>query len=450
MKNYLSRSLYLVLLTVSMVTAVGLFTPFQLAGLQIKKVNLAADIQKDKLTPSSKPVAQTQRDSIRPAPKPEPQPVRNGPKGITHVEDFSENEKGLKEFSEALRSANRQPVRIAFFGDSFIEGDIVSGSLRDTLQRLFGGRGVGYVPLASEVAQYRTTVQHTHEHWITYSMVNKRPDSIRLGFPGYCFVPLAGNRVMYQPPKRGGHVIDNLLIYYQSTADATLHCTVNDTLHQALPLPWADSLAEVRVAAERAKSVGMHIDPHGGVRLFGASLEYGNGVYVDNFAMRGNSGMGLGQLDEDAIRQFQAYRNYRLLILQYGLNVVTEKDTVGYGWYVDKMVRVVKRLKQLLPKTAIVIMSVSDRSYNEGGTYQTLPGIPVMRDAQRDIARKAGVCFWDLYAAMGGENSMPRYVQAQPPLAAKDYTHLTFRGGKKIARLFAEALLTEHAKYEPK
>ncbi len=447
MKNYLPRSLYLALLSIACLTAVGLITPIRLAGLDIKKVSLIADIQRD--VPAKETVRQAPKDSLKQIPPelPPPPPI-DCPRGITCLENFSGHERGLKGLSVALRSAKRQAVRIAFLGDSFIEGDIVSGSLRDTLQALFGGRGVGYVPLASEVAQYRTTVRHTYENWLTYSMVSKRPDSIRLGFPGYCFVPMADNHVTYQTPKRGRALMDDLLLYYQAPVEVGLHCTVNDTLPLTVPLPMVDSLAEVRVALAGARSVQLKIDPVSGVRLYGASIENGNGVYVDNLAMRGNSGMGLAQLDEAAIRQFQAYRNYRLLILQYGLNVVTEHDTLGYDWYVDKMVRVVKRLQQLLPQTAIVVMSVSDRSYNEGGTYRTIPGIPAMRDAQRKIAQKAGVYFWDLYAAMGGENSMPRYVQAQPPLAAKDYTHLTYRGGKKIAQLFADALLTEHAKYD--
>jgi hypothetical protein len=87
-------------------------------------------------------------------------------------------------------------------------------------------------------------------------------------------------------------------------------------------------------------------------------------------------------------------------LLQYGLNVVTEKDSTGYAWYIEKMVRIVKRLKLLMPRTSIVIVSVSDRSYNSNGDFLTIPAIPVMRDAQREIARKSEVMFWDLYTAM--------------------------------------------------
>jgi lysophospholipase L1-like esterase len=79
-----------------------------------------------------------------------------------------------------------------------------------------------------------------------------------------------------------------------------------------------------------------------------------------------------------------------------------------------------------------------------------MPDVKVMRDIQRRIAQKSGIAFWDMFVAMGGENSIKKYTEAQPPLAAKDYTHLTFRGGREIAKKLADALLNEKAKYERK
>ena len=38
-----------------------------------------------------------------------------------------------------------EEVRIAFLGDSFVEGDILTSDLREALQAKFGGRGVGFV-----------------------------------------------------------------------------------------------------------------------------------------------------------------------------------------------------------------------------------------------------------------------------------------------------------------
>jgi hypothetical protein len=51
---------------------------------------------------------------------------------------------------------------------------------------------------------------------------------------------------------------------------------------------------------------------------------------------------------------------------------------------------------------------------------------------------------------MGGEDSMVKFVTAKPALAAKDYTHLTFKGGKKLASSLVKSLLFELEKYEKK
>lgn len=59
----------------------------------------------------------------------------------THIEDYSVGHIGLKRFFTALknRETMNRPVRVAFLGDSFIEGDIVVADLRSALQKEFGG-----------------------------------------------------------------------------------------------------------------------------------------------------------------------------------------------------------------------------------------------------------------------------------------------------------------------
>ena len=53
-----------------------------------------------------------------------------------------------------------------------------------------------------------------------------------------------------------------------------------------------------------------------------------------------------------------------------------------------------------------------------------------------------------MFEAMGGENSIAAYTESVPPLAAKDYTHLTHLGGEKIGKKLAAALLEEFHKNE--
>ena len=79
-----------------------------------------------------------------------------------------------------------------------------------------------------------------------------------------------------------------------------------------------------------------------------------------------------------------------------------------------------------------------------------MPEVPSLLETQREIASENKLAFWNLYDAMGGENSMVKFVDEQPPLANRDYTHLNFRGARKIAHIFAQTIFYEKFKYDKK
>lgn len=446
--NQLPKVFLLTLIVIGVLLLLSFVPAITIGSIKLRKVTLLADIQKEKLKPIAK--KRISKQKITP---PEAVIKKNEfcPKGITCIEDYSENKKAMWDFVRALNQTKNKPVRVAFFGDSFIEGDILTASLRDTLQMLFGGRGVGYVPITSEVARFRTTIQHTFTNWKTYSFVGQKNPFSPLGTPGYCFVPQNENSVEFKPGKRRFvNQFNKVRLFYKSKLQDSLHYTLNDSLRQSIALDTTNSLRQLTLKAKDAKSLKLDFRPYDSLKLYGISFEDGAGIYIDNLAMRGNSGMGLLQVSNEMHRQFNQYQNYSLIILQYGLNVASEEDTTGYVWYTQKMARAVNLLKENFPESSILIISVSDRSSNQEGTFATMATIPDMVNAQREIARKCKVAFWDLYTAMGGENSMLKFVAAVPPLAAKDYTHLTFQGGRKLARMLAETMLYERKRYEPK
>jgi len=73
--------------------------------------------------------------------------------------------------------------------------------------------------------------------------------------------------------------------------------------------------------------------------------------------------------------------------------------------------------------------------------------VPVVRDALKEAAFDAGAAYFDIYEVMGGENSMPLWVNADPPLAAPDYTHFSRRGSNQIAEVFINSLMTDYDKW---
>jgi hypothetical protein len=102
------------------------------------------------------------------------------------------NDSALHNFFASLNKTKvgNHQTRIAYFGDSFIEGDLITQDFRSLLQNEFGGGGVGYVPITSIVAGFRQSVLHSFEGWNTYSLVDAPPQKHCLFISGYTFCPL--------------------------------------------------------------------------------------------------------------------------------------------------------------------------------------------------------------------------------------------------------------------
>jgi lysophospholipase L1-like esterase len=442
--NYLAQALYLFTYSILALFILSLIPPFTVGNFTFKEINLISD-----LAPEVQEEILTQPESVVDtliSAEPEIAVKADTCKtGVICIEDYSPDGNALESFILSLDYVDSKSARIAFYGDSFIEGDILTSSLRDTLQQVFGGRGVGYVPITSEVAKFRTTIKHAFENWQTHSIVGEYEEEPVFGIGGLSAVPLEGNVVSYSLAFGGS--FNKLSVFYAAQAARKLNYTIRDTLSIDTILAPTASVKKIDLVSLKSKSISIQITPPDSLQLFGIAIEDNTGLYVDNLAMRGNSGIALSRIQSSVMRDFQRMRPYSLIILQFGLNVVSESDTTDYTGYIQSMTRVVSKFKEAFQGCSILIVSVSDRSSNQGGTFKTIPGILAMRQAQRLIAKKSGVAFWDLFEAMGGENSMPKFVSAKPPMAGKDYTHLNFRGGKYVAKRLADALLYQKELY---
>ena len=209
-------------------------------------------------------------------------------------------------------------------------------------------------------------------------------------------------------------------------------------------MPATNNITQ-RVWTGRFTEASFKFNKTEGLRVLGVSMEDTTGVVVDNFSLRGNSGLILEQLDQPRCEALNVIRKYDLIVLQYGLNVVSD-EVLQYGWYRQRMVHVLAHVRQCFPDADILLLGVSDRSRQEEGTFQTMPAVLALLHAQRQTAQQAGVCFWNVFSAMGGENSMVRFVENN--WASKDYTHLSFRGGKEIGMSLFKSILLEKQFYD--
>ncbi len=370
--------------------------------------------------------------------------------GNSLFKDYSSDGNSFVRFFQVLNDVKKGggKGRIAIFGDSFIEGDIFCADLRNTLQDIFGGNGVGFVPITSEVAQYRITIGHTFSGFHSYSVVKKETRTEPYGAGGYCFTADKENDVTYSinPKLKHLNLFHDIKLYYTSPEKTVFKYRLNNSDLKEININSSDQLQQKVFSGANATTVSFNFPASDTIKLYGASFEDSTGIYVDNFGLRGNSGLNLSQISEAMHRQFNQYQDYKLIILQYGLNVIAP-DTKDLSWYVNPMINVIQRLKRCYPEAAILLMSVSDRSTKVDGQYHTMESVPIMIEAQREIARKTQIAFYNLFEAMGGENSMVSYVESDPPLANKDYTHLNYQGGRRVAGIFVKSLINEFQKY---
>ncbi|MDR3267224.1 MAG: hypothetical protein LBT24_06625 [Tannerella sp.] len=366
-----------------------------------------------------------------------------------YIEDFSSGHNSLRRFFAALNNINNlgRPVRIAFVGDSFIEGDIVVADFRAKMQERFGGRGVGFIPVSSNVAQFRPTVKQSSKGWKTFSIINNKKQKYVLS--GLLFEPKSAdasisfrNVDMYP----GLIEVSSLKIIYANSENTEIGLSDGDEGEEVIyDLP--SSSDEIKQFNIKGKFSGAEIKFRNatGLQALGIALEDDNGVIVDNLSLRGNSGMIMTEIDGERCRELQRIRPYDLIVLQYGLNVASD-SVREYGWYRKGMTTVIQHIKNSFPGADIMLLGVSDRSHKNGSTYTTMPAVLSLLRTQRQTAKDAEIAFWNIFAAMGGQNSMVQYVKANK--ASKDYTHLSFKGGREIANALYDAILQEKGMYD--
>lgn len=454
MKNYLGQTLALSFLVTILLIALG-FIP---AGLSIGGVALRdMDILSD----------------VRPDAKPEPVPdslnivfpdkntfidstvivIDSVDMGVV-FEDYSRQQHRLNSFFAAIDSilGKKNTVRVAFFGDSFVEGDIILGDLRDSLQSRWGGEGVGFVPVTSEVARFRRSLQHSYNHWKTYSIVKRNGGNPPYGINGFVYYPKEDAELRYESSYQFRHTRQwsKLRLFYSNASDSGMVFQVNGGAWQPEPLTGNGggiSVFEYSMAGMR--SAAFRFPYADSLPVYGVSLENGPGIYFDNFAVRGNTGGALKFIPPSTARAFDALLDYDLIVLQVGLNAVTSSLN-NIQWYRSELDRTVKHLQTCFPGRPILMISVGDRGGKIGEELGTMVSVPAIVNMQRDVARDKGLLFFDLYRCMGGEGTMIRFANEKPALAEKDFTHLTHAGGKMMGHKLVAVFLKEYDNYQSK
>ncbi len=355
------------------------------------------------------------------------------------------NTSQLKSFFDALSKAKQKRIHIAHWGDSIIMGDVISEYLRENLQKQFGGEGAGFVSIKTDEIRSTTRVSFSND-WQESSLFTRNSNKLPLGINGAVFMPSEGSWVKYEVGRFNNHfrtLSYGKLFYANAPQGAYVTCTFSNHTVQTLQLESGKNLKKLDIWFPAGTSfVTITFRSCSGGYFYGVSFENGEGVYVDNFPIRGNTGVGLGEIPLNVLREFNSYMNYKFLIINFGVNIVSNQYS-NYVWYESQMSKIVDYLQQAFPQTSILLVSVGDKGIKKGSTFVTDPGIPMLLRSQEKIVSQRNIAYWNMFEAMGGANIISDWVDSTPALAYKDYCHLTNNGGKIIADLLSDALLAE-------
>ena len=365
---------------------------------------------------------------------------------ITSIEEFrgDEFDTPMHRLYEKLL-AGQESVRVAFMGDSFVEGDILTADLRELLQDTFHGGGVGYVPVASPFTGFRQTIKTTSKGWTPYNIMQRK--STPEPYVGDYFVSgwvaraTDGASTRWDMTDRRRHLTEcnRARLLFISRESSKITVILNDNVQREFEFDGSDVVRQIVVEEEQILSLEMRVDSGAaGFTAIGADFDSTSGLSLDNFSVRSNNGQAMFWSSASVNAQIHSMRPYDLVVLQYGLNIM-QADRHNYSLYGEQVEKMVRYVESCFPGAAVLVMGVSDRSQrNEQGIVPMSSAVDLTR-SQREAAEKCGVAFWNTYEAMQRLGGMTAFVENG--WAGKDYTHINYAGGREIARQLYYALL---------
>ena len=387
---------------------------------------------------------------------------------IYKIELTDEARQNLSRFFLHLDSAKL--TRIMHYGDSQLEGDRITAFLRNRLQTKFGGTGPGLRPVVQPYDYLFSAVQENSPNWTRYPLYGNIDSTVQHNRYGVMeafarFAPLTYDTipfvesalyVAYFSIQKSNIAFLNAqqykhmrLFYGNSKRPVEMQVFVHDTVYISDTLKAnVDYAVYEATLPDSTDEISFRFYGSDSPDFYGIELADTVGIIMDNIALRGSSGTVFTKNDfEHSVKMYRDL-DPSLIILQFGGNVIPyikDQEAIDrYGrWFTSQL----NRLKLSCPDAAFIVIGPSDMSTKIKDKYVTYDHLPMVVDVLRNAAFSTGCGFWDMYNAMGGYNSMPSWVNAEPELARPDYVHFSTKGARLISNMFYNALLLEYNNY---
>jgi len=387
-----------------------------------------------------------------------------------HRIEFPANDSSiLFPFFRQLKRLNTtgELIRILHYGDSQIEQDRMTSYIRSRLQDRFGGSGIGLRPAVSLYGFQLSLRHYASDNWKRYTAFGNNdlsPEHNRYGvlasfarftpYPEDDIQKDANSHTAWIQLVEPGRVkslsgkYDLCRIYYGNCTEPVMYELYTDNA-----LFDVDFLLPTTGVSEKSwhfnkppSDLKIEFTGYVSPDFYCIALDGKRGIAVDNIPMRGSSGLVFTKIDQSMLKDMYKALNVKMLLLQFGGNAVPYIAN-NYSWYEKKFTNQLLMLKKICPGVPIIVIGVSDMSIKEKDVVVSYPNLESIRDALKNATFNADCAYWDMYEAMGGANSMPAWVNAEPPLASPDFIHFNSTGARIIAEMFYNAFIYEYDNY---
>ena len=371
------------------------------------------------------------------------------------------------DYIKRLKNKLRQGVcQIVHYGDSQIEGDRITGYVRNRLQLAFNGGGPGFFPIKVVYNQNSIDIT-TSGNWVRYAFFDRKQRR-KVGHDMYGLfatysrftnyakdttgLPVSKATFTIKPSAKSyarlqhytkfglhyGNAMGKVKIkVYENGNIIKTDSLISDGKYHNYKLNFATTPKELKIELEA------RVSPD----FYGVTLDADTGVRMDNVAMRGEAGRIFTRMNYENYRQMLVDRQPDLFIFQYGGNTIPYMKTEQQlREYVEGLIFNMKWVKRANPNAMFMLLGPGDMTTSRNGQRLTYPFLPKLNDLMKEECMKNDVAYFSMYEAMGGENSMISWVKQG--MAASDYVHFSPKGTKLISEVFYQCLHNDLASVE--
>lgn len=379
--------------------------------------------------------------------------------------------------SQARRqgAASQRPITILQLGDSHTSADFLTGEIRRRLQETYGNGGSGYVTAGRpHIGVLSSTLKISVSQGWTYQALQRSEEVGEFWMSGFNTVASKeGETLSFVSEKpETFDVIEIEAIRrpgggtFEIKLDGKVEGSFDLAGHKVEPI--VIRLVPDQGPTNQVHDIALTTRSDGTVSI--ASVAIYNtraGLTYNSVGYPGATVDILNKLDNRLFVSNLRRLNPQIVVLSFGSNEA-DKANLDIAGYTERYRRVIAKIRAALPAVAIVMIgppeaealpshckdkaretatcrvpseTAASASRADACEWKTLPKLAEVREAQRKLAQREGIVFWNWASIMPKECGADRWLTQSPVLMAKDHLHFTIAGYKKSAAAFLDTLI---------